>query len=54
VPIIVLTAVVMSRERDRCLSEGADIVMTKPFDPKDVAEAVEVLLTSHEPRASAG
>jgi two-component system alkaline phosphatase synthesis response regulator PhoP len=45
VPILVLTAVTMSRERERCLSSGADMVMTKPFDPKDVADAVHVLLT---------
>jgi two-component system alkaline phosphatase synthesis response regulator PhoP len=44
VPILVLTAVTLSRERERCLSEGADIVMTKPFDPLDVARAVETLL----------
>ena len=44
VPILVLTAVTMSRERERCLSIGADMVMTKPFDPKDVADAVHSLL----------
>ena len=46
VPILVLTAVAMSRERARCLSEGADAVMTKPFDPRDVAKAVDALLSS--------
>jgi DNA-binding response OmpR family regulator len=46
VPILVLTAVTMLRERDRCLSEGADMFMTKPFDPRDVATAVDALLTS--------
>jgi DNA-binding response OmpR family regulator len=46
VPILVLTAVAVSRERERCLAEGADAVMTKPFDPRDVAEAVDALLAS--------
>jgi two-component system alkaline phosphatase synthesis response regulator PhoP len=44
VPILVLTAVTMSRERDRCLEGGANAVMTKPFDPRDVADAVDGLL----------
>ena len=44
VPIIVLTAVTLSRERDRCLSEGADAVITKPFDPADVIDALDGLL----------
>jgi DNA-binding response OmpR family regulator len=48
-PILVLTAVTMSKERDLCLSEGADMVMTKPFDPRDVATAVDELLSSDAP-----
>ena len=43
-PIVVLTAVTMQRERDRCLAKGADAVLIKPFDPRDVAEAVGQLL----------
>jgi len=46
VPILVLTAVTLRDERERCLSEGADAVMTKPFDPRDVARAVDAMLAS--------
>jgi len=44
VPILVLTAVTQSRERERCLAEGADRVMTKPFDPRDVATVIDDML----------
>ena len=44
VPILVLTAVTQSRERERCLAEGADKVMTKPFDPREVASVVDGML----------
>ena len=50
VPILVLTAITMTRERERAMSEGADAVMTKPFDPRDVAQAVDALLVT--PRSS--
>jgi two-component system alkaline phosphatase synthesis response regulator PhoP len=43
-PIVILTAMTMQRERDRCLSKGADAVMIKPFDPREVAQAVVALL----------
>jgi CheY-like chemotaxis protein len=49
-PILVLTAVTMRRERERCLSSGADAVMIKPFDPRDVAKAVGVLMAPGPPR----
>lgn len=45
VPVLVLTAVTMARDRQRCLSGGADAVITKPFDPGDVADAVDGLLS---------
>ena len=46
VPVLVLTAVALSSERERCLSAGADAVMTKPFDPRDVVEALDDLLVT--------
>lgn len=46
VPILVLTAVTMSREHLLCVSGGADRVMTKPFDPRDVAEVVDAMMSS--------
>ena len=44
VPVLVLTAITRSMELQRCLSEGADAVMTKPFDSLDVANAIDRLL----------
>jgi DNA-binding response OmpR family regulator len=44
VPVLVLTAVTLSRDRERCLVDGANAVMTKAFDPRDVADAVNALL----------
>jgi CheY-like chemotaxis protein len=52
-PIVVLTAVTMQRERDRCMSKGADAVMIKPFDPRDVARAVGALLPSADSGSAA-
>lgn len=49
VPVLVLTAVTLSRELERCLSGGADAVMTKPFDPRDVADTVDSLLSARTP-----
>ena len=53
VPILVLTAVTMQRERDRCFAGGADAVMTKPFDPRDVAQAVDALMSPGASTAAA-
>lgn len=44
--VLVLTAVTLSRELERCMSGGADAVVTKPFDPRDVADAVDALLSA--------
>jgi DNA-binding response OmpR family regulator len=41
-PVIVLTAQPATREQ--ALREGADIVMVKPFEPGQIAAAVEEVL----------
>jgi CheY-like chemotaxis protein len=41
--VIVLTA--QPATRDEALREGADIVMVKPFEPDQIASAVEEVLT---------
>jgi CheY-like chemotaxis protein len=46
VPVLVLTAATLSAQLERCFSEGADAVMTKPFDPLDVADAIDGLLSA--------
>jgi DNA-binding response OmpR family regulator len=44
--VIVLTAQPASREE--ALREGADIVMVKPFEPDEIAAAVEEVLAERE------
>ena len=41
-PVIVLTA--QPGTRDEALREGADLVMVKPFEPQQIADAVEEVL----------
>ena len=43
IPIIVLTAQPATREQ--AVREGADVVMVKPFEPEEIAAAVEEVLT---------
>jgi len=45
-PVIVLTAQPATREQ--ALHEGADIVMVKPFEPGQIAAAVEEVLADKE------
>jgi CheY-like chemotaxis protein len=45
-PILVLTAVANRDDLGTCLAAGADQVMTKPFDPRTVATAIDELLAT--------
>jgi CheY-like chemotaxis protein len=45
-PILVLTAVGNRDDLGTCLAAGASQVMTKPFDPRTVASAIDELLAA--------
>ena len=49
-PIVILTAHTGSLARDAALAAGADLVLTKPCLPDEVAKAIRQLLGSPGPR----
>ncbi|MEX0984125.1 MAG: response regulator [Actinomycetota bacterium] len=49
IPVVVLTAVSQRAVHDRCMLEGADRVLTKPFDPDDLAGAIDEVLAAGHP-----
>jgi DNA-binding response OmpR family regulator len=53
IPILVLTAVTLTKVAVGLLRSGAARVMTKPFDPAQVVEATEDLVSAFQPQASA-
>ena len=44
VTVVILTAKAREEDRLRCLRDGADGFITKPFSPQDLVETVEGLL----------
>jgi two-component system, OmpR family, alkaline phosphatase synthesis response regulator PhoP len=52
IPILVLTAVTLTKVAVGLLRSGAARVMTKPFDPAQVVEAAEDLVFAFQPEAS--
>ena len=45
-PVLVLTAVGSRADHGTCLAAGASQVITKPFDPRNVATAIDELLAT--------
>lgn len=48
VPIVALTALAMTSDRDRCLAAGANDYLTKPVKLKQLATTIQQLLASHQ------
>lgn len=43
IPVIILTVRILGEDREKALSMGADLYMTKPFEPSQLVEAVRSL-----------
>ncbi|MBX5439562.1 MAG: PAS domain S-box protein [Thermoflavifilum sp.] len=52
IPIIAMTAAVLSEEEERSYQEGANACIRKPFTPKDILQAIHQLLPDRTSSAS--
>ena len=48
-PVVMVTAALQQRERERSVAAGVDAFVAKPFEPEDLVELVTVLATSVRP-----
>jgi CheY-like chemotaxis protein len=46
IPVVILSAVSQQAVRERCLEQGAVRVLTKPFDPDELASAIDDVLVA--------
>lgn len=53
VPIMMLTGMDSSQDRERGLSSGANAYVTKPFEPAALLSVIETLLSKIDPEAPA-
>ncbi len=48
-PVVMVTAALQQRERERSVDAGVDAFVAKPFEPEDLVELVAALATSGRP-----
>jgi CheY-like chemotaxis protein len=53
VPVIAVTAMAMSGDRDRCLAAGADDYLSKPLDLEKLITTVRAFVEAENPASDA-
>ena len=48
-PVVMVTAALQQRERERSVAAGVDAFVAKPFEPEDLVDLVSALATSGRP-----